>query len=134
LASCRGKSHDNAQEANAEETTLIKNHAKNLLVGAGAIGLVLFLSFPGRAQETGESLFKAKCAMCHGPDGAGKTTMGQTLKIPDLHSEDVQKLSDAELTQIVAKGKNKMPAYETKLSKEQIVQLVGFVRDLAKKH
>lgn len=60
--------------------------------------------------------------------------MGQTLKIPDLHSEDVQKLSDAELTQIVTKGKNKMPAYEGKLSKEQIAQLVGFVRDLAKKH
>ena len=54
--------------------------------------------------------------------------MGQALKIPDLHSEDVQKLSDAELTQIITKGKNKMPAYETKLSKEQISQLVGFVR------
>ena len=60
--------------------------------------------------------------------------MGQTLKIPDLHSEDVRKLGDAELTQIVTKGKNKMPAYETKLSKEQIAQLVGFLRDLAKKH
>jgi len=105
-----------------------------LVLGAGAIGLILFLGLPARAQETGESLFKAKCAMCHGPDGAGKTTMGQTLKIPDLHSEDVQKLSDAELSQTVAKGKNKMPAYEGKLSKEQITQLVGFVRDLAKKH
>jgi mono/diheme cytochrome c family protein len=101
---------------------------------AATIGLILSLGSPARAQETGESLFKAKCAMCHGPDGAGKTTMGQTLKIPDLHSEDVQKLSDAELTQIVTKGKNKMPAYEVKLSKEQIAELVGFVRELAKKH
>jgi cytochrome c6 len=96
--------------------------------------LVLFLSSPARGQETGESLFKAKCAMCHGPDGAGKTTMGQALRIPDLHSPEVQKLSDAEFTQIVTKGKNKMPAYEEKLSKEQIMQLVGFIRDLAKKH
>ncbi len=101
---------------------------------AGAIGLLLLLGLPIRAQETGESLFKAKCAMCHGADAAGKTPMGQALKIPDLHSEDVQKLSDAELTQIITKGKNKMPAYETKLSKEQITQLVGFVRELAKKH
>lgn len=134
LASCRGKSRDNTQEANAEENTLIRNHAKKLVMGVGAIALVLFLSLSGRAQETGESLFKAKCAMCHGPDGAGKTTMGQALKIPDLHSPEVQKLSDAELTQIVTKGKNKMPAYEEKLSKEQITQLVGFIRDLAKKH
>jgi cytochrome c6 len=116
------------------EGIVIRIYGKRLFLGFATIGLVLFLGSPARAQETGESLFKAKCAMCHGPDGAGKTTMGQTLKIPDLHSEDVQKLGDAELTQIVTKGKNKMPAYEGKLSKEQIAQLVGFVRDLAKKH
>jgi mono/diheme cytochrome c family protein len=105
------------------------------LAGAvAALGLHLLSGAPTRAQETGESLFKGKCAMCHGPDGAGKTTMGQALKIPDLHSPDVQKLSDAELTQTVTKGKNKMPAYEAKLSKEQIALVVGFVRDLAKKH
>ncbi len=101
---------------------------------AGTIGLALFFGLPAKAQETGESLFKSKCAMCHGPDGAGKTTMGQALKIPDLHSPDVQKLSDAELSTIVTKGKNKMPAYEAKLSKEQITLLVGYIRDLAKKH
>jgi mono/diheme cytochrome c family protein len=129
-----GESRDKIQETIAVEATVIRNNGKELVLGVGAIGLVLFLSLPGRAQETGESLFKAKCAMCHGPDGAGKTTMGQSLKIPDLHSPEVQKLSDADLTQIVTKGKNKMPAYEEKLSKEQITQLVGFIRDLAKKH
>ncbi len=103
-----------------------------LMLVAGTIGLLL--GSPISAQETGESLFKAKCAMCHGADATGKTAMGQALKIPDLHSEDVQKLSDAELTQIITKGKNKMPAYETKLSKEQISQLAGFVKELAKKH
>ena len=107
---------------------------KKLLLIAATIGLILALGPRIKAQETGESLFKSKCAMCHGPDGAGKTTMGQALKIPDLHSADAQKLSDAELTTIVAKGKNKMPAYEAKLSKEQITLLVGFIRDLAKKH
>jgi len=113
---------------------VIRNYGAKLTMKAGTIGLILFLGLPSRGQETGESLFKAKCAMCHGPDGAGKTTMGQALKIPDLHSSEVQKLGDAELTQIVTKGKNKMPAYEEKLSKEQITQLVGFIRDLAKKH
>jgi mono/diheme cytochrome c family protein len=124
----------NTLEADRLEAMVIRNSSYKLVLVAGTIGLILFLGVPVRAQETGESLFKVKCAMCHGPDGAGKTTMGQTLKIPDLHSEDVRKLGDAELAQIVTKGKNKMPAYETKLSKEQIAQLVGFVRDLAKKH
>jgi mono/diheme cytochrome c family protein len=129
-----GESRDKIQEATKVEDTVIRDCGNRLALWAGTIGLILFLGSPARAQETGESSFKAKCAMCHGPDGAGKTSMGQALKIPDLHSEDVQKLSDAELTQIVTKGKNKMPAYEAKLSKEQIAQLVGFVRDLAKKH
>jgi cytochrome c5 len=129
-----GESRENIQEATTVEGTVIRSYGTKLAMWAGTIGLILFVGLPGRGQETGESLFKAKCAMCHGPDGAGKTTMGQTLKIPDLHSPEVQKLSDAELTQIVTKGKNKMPAYEEKLSKEQITQLVGFIRELAKKH
>jgi cytochrome c6 len=99
-----------------------------------AAGVVLLLCLPARAQETSESLFKGKCAMCHGPDGAGKTAMGQALKIPDLQSPEVQKKSDADLTAIITKGKNKMPAYEAKLSKEQIDKLVAYIRDLAKKH
>lgn len=113
---------------------MIRICVNKLLLVAGSIGLAMVVGSPAKAQETGESLFKSKCAMCHGPDGAGKTTMGQALKIPDLHSADVQKLSDAELTSIVVKGKNKMPAYEAKLSKEQITLLVGYIRDLAKKH
>ncbi len=112
---------------------MIRNCARRFGLGTAAIGLILLFGSAARAQETGESVFKGKCAMCHGADGAGKTAMGQALKIPDLHSEDVQKLSEAELTQIVTKGKNKMPAYEAKLSKEQIAQVVGFVRELAKK-
>jgi mono/diheme cytochrome c family protein len=122
------------EEDSTSEDTVARNAMHRLMLGAAAAGLMMLLGLSVRAQETGESLYKAKCALCHGPDGAGKTPMGQALKIPDLHSDDVQKLSDAELTEIIAKGKNKMPAYEAKLSKEQITKLVGFVRDLAKKH
>jgi mono/diheme cytochrome c family protein len=99
------------------------------LVTAAVTGL---LCLPVCGQETGEALYKAKCAMCHGPDASGKTPMGQALKVPDLHSEAVQKLSDAGLTTVIAKGKNKMPPNEGKLSKEQIEKLVAYVRGLAK--
>jgi mono/diheme cytochrome c family protein len=112
------------------ETTWLKK----LMPVAGAMGMLLLLGLPARAEETGENLFKGKCGMCHGPDGAGKTTMGEKLKISDLHSADVQKKSDADLKTIIAKGKDKMPAYEAKLSKEQIDKLVVYIRDLAKKH
>lgn len=100
---------------------------------AGFVASLLLLGVRASAQETGESLFKGKCAMCHGADGAGKTMMGEKLKIPDFHSADVQKKTDADLKGLIAKGKDKMPAYEGKLSKEQIDLLVGFIRDLRKK-
>jgi cytochrome c6 len=106
---------------------------RKLILAATALGVVLLFGIPVNAQETRESLFKGKCAMCHGADGAAKTTMGEKLKIPDLHSADVQKKSDADLKAIITKGKDKMPGYEAKLSKEQIDKLVAFIRDLGKK-
>jgi cytochrome c6 len=103
---------------------------------AVAVTALAMLAVPAAsvAADEGADLFKSKCAMCHGPDGAGKTMMGEKLKIPDLHSADVQKKSDADLKALIAKGKDKMPAYETKLSKEQIDCMVAFIRDLGKKH
>jgi mono/diheme cytochrome c family protein len=87
------------------------------------------VSFADEAAD----LYKSKCAMCHGPDGSGKSVMGEKLKVADLRSPDVQKKSDAELTCIVAKGKGKMPAYEAKLTKEQVAKVVTFIRELGKK-
>jgi mono/diheme cytochrome c family protein len=100
------------------------------------LALVLFLValVPGLSlAQDGAAIFKSKCAMCHGPDGSGKTAMGEKLNIADLRSAEVQKQTDSELSQIIAKGKNKMPAYEGKLTKEQIDQLVAYVRELGKK-
>jgi len=97
------------------------------------MAMVLVLLATSNLFAQGADTFKAKCAMCHGPDGAGKTTMGEKLKVRDLHSADVQKQSDAELSQFITKGKEKMPAFESKLSKEQIDHLVGYIRELGKK-
>jgi mono/diheme cytochrome c family protein len=60
--------------------------------------------------------------------------MGKSLKIRDLASPEAQSQSDAQLTEIVTKGKNKMPAFDGKVTKEQITGLVAYVRELGKKH
>jgi mono/diheme cytochrome c family protein len=85
------------------------------------------------APTDGTGLFKAKCAMCHGPDGAGKTPVGQKLSVRDLHSAEVQKQSDAELYQMIAQGKGKMPAFSKTLSADQIKLLVAYIRELGKR-
>jgi len=105
-----------------------------MMAGLVASGEFCLTHRQANAQDTGETIFKSKCAMCHGPDGSGKTKMGEALKIPDLHSADTQKLTDTELTQVIAKGKNKMPAYDGKLSKDEIARMVAFIRDFGKKH
>jgi mono/diheme cytochrome c family protein len=83
--------------------------------------------------DAGAATFKSKCAMCHGPDGSGKTAMGEKLKIRDLRSPDVQSQDDSVLTQVVTKGKEKMPSYDGKLTKEQIDEVVAYIRELGKK-
>ncbi len=106
---------------------------KKLLVSVSVLALALALASPKSLfAEGGAELFKAKCAMCHGPDGSGNTAMGKKFGLKDLGSADVQKESDADLTQIITKGKDKMPAYDGKLTKDQITDVVKYIRTLKK--
>ena len=90
--------------------------------------VVLALIFSTYSFADAGADYKAKCAMCHGPNGEGKAAM----KTKDFGSADVQKMSDAELTEVIAKGKPPMQAYDGKLSKEQISDLVKWIRTLKK--
>ena len=89
-------------------------------------------AFAGGGGSDGAALYKAKCAMCHGPDGAGQTTMGKNLKLRALGSAEVQKQTDAELVKWIADGKGKMPAYKGKLTPADIDAVVAFIRTLKK--
>jgi cytochrome c6 len=93
---------------------------------------MLLYAAPLRAQEAASS-YKAKCAMCHGADGKGDTPAGKKLGARDFASPEVEKETDAELIEITAKGKNKMPGYEKSLKESQIKDLVAYIRELAKK-
>lgn len=84
------------------------------------------------AADTGESLFKANCAVCHGEDGHGTAT-GKALNAPDLTSDTVQKLTDAQIQAQIENGKNNMPPFKSTLSASQIKLLVGYVRHFGKK-
>ena len=100
---------------------------------AGFVILTFALVFSTWAlADGGADLFKAKCAACHGADGAGKTAMWQKFNLRDLGSADVQKQSDADLNGIITNGKEKMPAYNGKLSADEISSVVKFIRTLKK--
>ena len=85
------------------------------------------------AAEDAATLFKTKCAVCHSADGSGNTAQGKALKVRDLRSPEVQKLNDAQMAEIITKGKNKMPALGKNFTQEQVKQLVALIRGMAKK-
>jgi len=111
---------------------------KHGLVYAGwvlaALAVGFFSAAPLRADGDAASLFRAKCAVCHGADGSGNTAMGKQMQPPDLRSEEVQKQTDAQLIDATTNGKGKkMPAYKGKLTDDQIKQLVAYIRELGKR-
>src|SRR6267378_558889 len=87
---------------------------------------------PGPDKAATAATFRTKCAMCHGPDGAG-SAVGKSMNVPDLRSSVVQNTADAELAQVISNGKGGMPAFKSSLSDDQIHALVTYVRSLHQK-
>lgn len=99
------------------------------MLATAVLALALLLSTPTFA-DSGADVYKMRCAACHGAKGAGQTTIGRNLKLRSLAAPDVQNQSDAQLVTIISQGKNRMPAYSRKLSKDQIVAVVKYIRSL----
>jgi len=98
-----------------------------------AAAILFLFTAPLCAQGDAGSIYKARCASCHGADGKGTTFMGKQTGVRDFASPEVQKEPDDELIGITAKGKKNMPGYEKSLSGSQIKDLVSYIRGLAKK-
>ena len=65
------------------------------------IALALFLILPNLSwAQDAATVYKTKCAACHGADLGGKPA----AKIPSLVSDDAKKLSEADLTDAIANG------------------------------
>jgi mono/diheme cytochrome c family protein len=99
-----------------------------LLMLVMTIAVTLFILIPSLSwAEDGGSIFKAKCAMCHGADAAGKPAM----KAPSLIGDDAKKMSDADMTAAVT-GKAKHPAGVKSLPADDVKAVVAYVRSLQK--
>jgi cytochrome c6 len=90
-----------------------------------------FAAAPAHAQ-TGADTYKAKCQMCHAVDGSGNTPAGKSMKAIPFNSPALVHASDADLIAATTNGKLKMPAYKTKLTAPQIVEVTTYIRTLQK--
>ena len=82
--------------------------------------VIAMMSGVALAAEDGAAIYKAKCAMCHGADGAGKS--GPALK----------GVSAATVTDVLEKGGKKAPHAKgmAALTPDQVKAVAGFVATL----
>jgi cbb3-type cytochrome c oxidase subunit III len=106
-------------------------------------GGILFLEKQGKKESESispeqlaraKTIFNEKCARCHGEDGRGKTVSGDILGVPNFTDEKwwKEEKDDKRFITSVTNGKDGMPAFGKKLSKQEISSLVAYVRRFGK--
>ena len=122
-----------ARKPSPVETTLA-NMAKDVVIPIEAEHLKNPFPTTSKALSEGKKLYSQDCALCHGPDGHGRTTIGRGMYPPamDLTSPHVQHWNDAELFWIVQNGVplTGMPSWKAELSGPDTWELVDFIHDL----
>lgn len=92
------------------------------------LAMALFILIPNLSwADDGATLYKTKCAACHGADGAGKPA----AKIPSLTSDEAKKMSDADLEKAVTE-KPKHAGVAKALTPDQVKMVVSYIRSIQK--
>lgn len=92
---------------------------------ATSLFLVLFLAtLMNQEVATGEAIYLKKCARCHGADGAKGRSGAANLQL--------SKMEDEMISQIIQNGRKPMPAYKSKLTEDEINDVVAYVKSLRK--
>ena len=93
------------------------------------IAVALFILIPNLswAADDGATIYKTKCAACHGADAAGKPA----AKIPSLVSDDAKKASDDDLAKKITDNP-KHPGGVKSLAADQTKAVVTYIRTLQK--
>jgi mono/diheme cytochrome c family protein len=101
------------------------------------IALIIFIPTLTWAGDDAASIYKTKCAVCHGADGLANTPMGKKQSIPSFASDKVQKSSDADVQDFILNGgkeKKASHAFSGKgISTEDAKKLATYIKELGKK-
>ena len=84
----------------------------------------------GFAQSSGEAIYKANCASCHGSTGTPNPGIAKAMGVKPASDPDYKKTSEADMIAAVKNGKGKMKAFSGKLTDDQIKDAVGYFRTL----
>ncbi len=76
-------------------------------------------------------IYEKDCQSCHGETGQGGTVKqddGSKLKVPTLREGGAVRHDDAEFLKQITKGGDGMPAFDQKLTPEQMNELIKMIR------
>ena len=124
------------QPGRAEE--FVARRVRNMAIARRAKSLPNPVEYSGEVIADGRVHFADHCAICHGNDGSGDTSIGRGTwpKAPDMRRAQTQKLTDGELFWIIENGIRftGMPAWSTGTKDGETASwhLVHFIRRLPK--
>jgi mono/diheme cytochrome c family protein len=106
---------------------------------SASLGFMLLASPQAEAAgdpAKGRTVYEKHCVVCHGPQGKGDGPAGKMLKPPaaDLTSADSRKKSEADLRQVIEKGKpgTAMGPWKPPLSDTEITDVLVYLATLKK--
>jgi cytochrome c553 len=108
----------------------MKTPTKMIVAASLLAGAVGWTATAGDVQQNWDK----DCAMCHGKDGKGQTTIGRKLQIKDFTDPKAQaSFTDADAAKAIKEGitkdgQLKMKAFGDKLSDDEIKALIAHVR------
>jgi cytochrome c553 len=98
-----------------------------LLILTIAVALFVLIPSLSWAADDGATLYKAKCAACHGADAMGKPA----AKIPALVGDDMKKASEDEIAKDIT-DKPKHAGIVKSLTPDQVKMLASYIKSLQK--
>ncbi len=88
------------------------------------------------SAEAGEQVYRSNCLNCHGSKGKGDGPIAASLTPPpaDLTNPATQKKEDDALLKVIQNGKTgtSMPAWKNDLTKQQILDVLAYLRTFPK--
>jgi cytochrome c6 len=100
------------------------------IVSAVAIVALVLAGGMALAAEDGKALYDKKCAMCHGKDGVAHASMG---KGSANFNDAAYTASIDDIVKVTLAGKNKMPAYEGKMTADEVKAVAEYILTLKPK-
>lgn len=106
------------------------------LVSGNVLVVAFLIAGEGALVSTGvdpAAIYKQHCAMCHGETGGGDGPAAVAFdpKPTDFTAPDFQESrTDDQLTEVIAKGRGRMPSFEAQLKPDELKALVEYIREM----